>query len=48
LRALKERVFRSVGSTAPVNFDARIIAALKKDLWKQVQKGLFREDLVSA
>jgi transcriptional regulator with PAS, ATPase and Fis domain len=45
LRALEERVFRRVGSTVPVKFDARIIAASKKDLWKQVQKGLFREDL---
>ena len=45
LRALEERVFRRVGSTAPVKFDARIIAASKRDLWQQVQLGRFREDL---
>ena len=45
LRALEERVFQRVGSTTPVKFDARIIAASKKDLWRQVQLGAFREDL---
>jgi len=45
LRALEERVFQRVGSTTPVKFDARILAASKKDLWSQVQQGRFREDL---
>ncbi len=45
LRALEERVFQRVGSTTPVKFDARILAASKKDLWQQVQQGRFREDL---
>ncbi|MBS2021303.1 MAG: sigma-54-dependent Fis family transcriptional regulator, partial [Deltaproteobacteria bacterium] len=45
LRALEERVFQRVGSSTPIKFDARIIAASKKDLWAMVQQGRFREDL---
>jgi DNA-binding NtrC family response regulator len=45
LRALEERVFQRVGSSTPHPFDARIVAASKRDLWTLVQEGRFREDL---
>jgi DNA-binding NtrC family response regulator len=34
-----------LGATNPVSFDARVIAASKKDLRKEVAAGNFREDL---
>jgi DNA-binding NtrC family response regulator len=45
LRALDDRFFHRIGSTSPSRFDARVIASSKKDLWREVQQGLFREDL---
>jgi transcriptional regulator with GAF, ATPase, and Fis domain len=45
LRALEERLFQRVGSSTPLRFDARVIAASKRDLWQMVQQGRFREDL---
>ncbi|MBS2031332.1 MAG: sigma 54-interacting transcriptional regulator [Deltaproteobacteria bacterium] len=45
LRALEERVFQRVGSSTPIRFDARVIAASKKDLWQEVADKKFREDL---
>lgn len=46
LRALEDREFRRLGqSTSPTKFDARVIAASKKDLWTETQAGRFREDL---
>ena len=46
LRAIEDREFRRLGaSSASVTFDARIIAASKKDLWAETQAGRFREDL---
>jgi DNA-binding NtrC family response regulator len=45
LRALEERVFQRVGSSAPIHFDSRVIAASKKDLWLEVADKRFREDL---
>jgi len=45
LRALEERVFQRVGSSQPIPFDARIVAASKKDLWTEVAEKHFREDL---
>ena len=46
LRALEDREFRRLGqSSSPTKFDARVIAASKKDLWTETQAGRFREDL---
>ena len=45
LRAIEDRELRRLGSSTPVSFDARIIAASKKDLWAETQGGRFREDL---
>jgi transcriptional regulator with GAF, ATPase, and Fis domain len=46
LRAIEDREFRRLGaSSSPVAFDARIVAASKKDLWAETQAGRFREDL---
>jgi DNA-binding NtrC family response regulator len=46
LRALEDREFRRLGQSGPQNkFDARVVAASKKDLWGETQANRFREDL---
>ena len=45
LRVLSDGQFYRVGGHAPIKSDARIIAATHKNLEKQVEEGLFREDL---
>ncbi len=45
LRALQEHQVMPVGSSTPVSFDARIVAATNRDLESEVAGGRFREDL---
>ncbi|GAB6192595.1 sigma-54-dependent transcriptional regulator [Desulfocastanea catecholica] len=45
LRVLEERTFERLGATQSSAVDVRIIAATNKDLEKEIEKGLFREDL---
>ncbi len=45
LRVLEDKIIERLGSTRRFPVDIRIIAATNKDLWSQVEKGLFRNDL---
>ena len=45
LRVLQEQVIRMVGGTADKKIKVRMIAATNRDLEKEVEAGLFREDL---
>jgi len=45
LRAVQEHEVTPVGSSAPAQFDARIICATNRDLEREVAEGRFREDL---
>ena len=45
LRVLEERRFERVGVTQSIDVDVRIVVATNRDLQKQVQEKLFREDL---
>lgn len=45
LRVLQEREFDRLGGTETLSVDVRIICATQRDLKKEVQKGIFREDL---
>ena len=45
LRAVQERVFRSVGGTQDISVDIRIVSATNKRLEDEVIEGNFREDL---
>jgi two-component system response regulator GlrR len=45
LRVIQERQFYPLGSGKSLEVNVRIIAATQKDLEKEVQRGIFREDL---
>lgn len=45
LRALQEHEVTPVGSSVPIKFDARIVAATNRNLEEEVANGSFREDL---
>jgi Nif-specific regulatory protein len=45
LRVLQEKEFEPVGGTQTIQVNVRVVAATSKDLKKEIQKGLFREDL---
>ncbi len=45
LRVLQENEFFRVGSTKPIKFNVRILAATNKDLSAEIKQGRFREDL---
>ncbi|MBI5308571.1 MAG: sigma-54-dependent Fis family transcriptional regulator, partial [Planctomycetes bacterium] len=45
LRVLENRTFYSVGGVQQKKVDVRIVAATNKDLYAQVEQGLFRKDL---
>ncbi len=45
LRAIQEREVRPVGGSMARSFDARIIAASNRDLWRDAIAGHFRKDL---
>ena len=45
LRVLQERKVTRLGGSKEINLDIRVITATNKNLWEEVQKGKFREDL---
>ena len=45
LRALQENRITRVGGDKSIAVDVRVIAATNKDLWKEIEKNKFREDL---
>jgi len=45
LRVIEEKTFERVGGNRPISMDARIIAATNKNLFEEVERKRFREDL---
>ena len=47
LRAIEEKIFMPFGGDQPVMSDFQLIAGTHRNLFEQVQQGLFREDLLA-
>lgn len=45
LRVIQEREFQRLGSSDAIRVDVRIVAATNRDLCRQMERSLFREDL---
>lgn len=45
LRVIEDKIITRVGGLEPVFIDVRIISATNRDLWQEVRKQKFREDL---
>lgn len=45
LRVIQEGTFNRIGSTVPITVDVRVISATNKELYEEVKKKKFREDL---
>jgi len=45
LRILQDYEFKPIGGEKSIHVDVRIMAATNRDLWSDVEKGLFRKDL---
>jgi DNA-binding NtrC family response regulator len=45
VQMLQEKEFKPIGSTQPLPFKARVLAATSRDLEAEVRRGAFREDL---
>jgi DNA-binding NtrC family response regulator len=46
LRVLQERAFQRLGGTETVSVDVRLVAATNRNLWREVDLGRFRSDLL--
>lgn len=46
LRVLESRCFERIGSSKPIYADIRLISATNQNLHEEIEKGLFREDLL--
>lgn len=45
LRALETRTIERIGSNKPIKINLRLISATNRDIKKNIEKGIFREDL---
>lgn len=46
LRVLESRCFERIGSSKPIYTNIRLISATNQNLYEEIEKGLFREDLL--
>ncbi len=46
LRVLQDQTFERLGDSKTISVDVRVISATNRNLYQQVDKGLFREDLL--